>query len=346
MKKILRRLRRFIRRLLGIKPRMVWLTHPVFLQHEPGGSHPDSPERIRAVEAELKAQNIWRHLQTAEAGEVSDTQLALVHSRRYLHFLEANQPPEGKIYRIDDDTVMSHDSMTAARFAAGAVVAAVDMVMAKKAHNAFCAARPPGHHAKSGSAGGFCLINSTAVGAMYAIAEYRLQRIAVIDFDVHHGDGTTEIFKDDPRILFLNVFEADLFPFPDLEKERGSSPNMLHTPFERGASSLTFRRRIRNEWLPVLGSFKPELILFSAGFDAHRDDETGRLNLHEADFSWLTHKIVQTASSCNGRIVSVLEGGYTLTPLGKSAAAHIRVLAGKGRGVDVMRYNRRLKQRT
>lgn len=238
---------------------------------------------------------------------------------------------------------MSHGSLQATRFAAGAVVQAIDMVMNKKAYHAFCAVRPPGHHAHSDKAGGFCLINNVAVGVMHAIAEYRLQRVAVIDFDIHFGDGTAEIFKDDPRVMLLNLFENDLFPFVLPENQQGRNPNMIHTPFPTDTGSRVFRTTIRETWLPKLAKFKPELVLISAGFDAHKLDETGRLNLHEADFAWLTHKIVQTASSCNGKIVSVLEGGYTLEPLAKSAAAHIHVLAGLPKADDVHQYEKRLK---
>ena len=183
MKKLIRRLRTRLRRLLGKNARTVWISHPVFAQHHPGVGHPDSPERTAVIEAELKRQDIWRHLQTVEAEEISDARLALVHPRKYLRSLEACLPQPDKIYRLDGDTVMSHGSLKAARHAAGAVVQAVDMVMNKKAWHAFCAVRPPGHHAHSDKAGGFCLLNNVATGVMHAIAEYRFQRIAVIDFD-------------------------------------------------------------------------------------------------------------------------------------------------------------------
>ena len=343
MKKLIRRLRTRLRRLLGKNARTVWISHPVFAQHHPGTDHPDSPERTAVIEAELKRQDIWRHLQTAEAEEISDARLALVHPRKYLRSLEACQPQPDKIYRIDDDTVMSHGSLKAARYAAGAVVQAVDMVMNKKAWHAFCAIRPPGHHAHSDKAGGFCLLNNVATGVMHAIAEYRLQRIAIIDFDVHYGDGTAEIFKDDPRVLFMNLFETDLFPFPETNHS-ASGANMLHLPFASNTGSRVFRTTVREKWLDKLTAFKPELVLLSAGFDGHKQDETGRLNLHEADFAWLTHKIIQAASSCPGKIVSILEGGYTLEPLAKSAAAHIGVLAGLPKAGYVAAYQKHLKR--
>lgn len=345
MKKIINRLRTFIRRLLGKNARTIWISHSFFAQHQPGTNHPESPQRIAAIEAELKRQNILPRLQTAEATEISDKQLALVHPRKYLRFLENHQPCAGKIYRLDTDTVMSHGSLHAARLAAGAVVQAIDMVMAKKAYHAFCAGRPPGHHAHSDHAGGFCLLNNVAIGAMHAIARYRLQRIAIIDFDVHFGDGTAEIFKDDPRILFLNLFETDLFPFPNTAQTQGQNRNMIHTPLSVDTGSRIFRTTVREQWLPKLERFKPELVLISAGFDAHKLDETGHLNLHEADFAWLTHKIIQ-ASNCPGKIVSVLEGGYTLEPLAKSAAAHIHVLAGLPKADYVSEYEKCLKRGT
>lgn len=342
-KKILWRISTRLRRLFGKNARTVWISHPIFLQHQPGTNHPDKPERISAIQAALKKEGIWRHLQTAEAPEIKDAQLALVHSRNYLHELEAAQPLPGKIHRIDDDTVICHDSLQAARFAAGAVVKAVDMVMNKKAWHAFCAIRPPGHHAHSNSASGFCLVNNTAAGVMHAIAQYRLQRIAVIDFDAHFGDGTAEILRDDPRVMFFNLFETDIFPFPEAEQYAGNK-NMLHTPLKPGTGSRIFRTTIREQWLPKLEAFRPELVLLSAGFDGHKQDETGRLNLHEADFAWLTHKIVQATASCQGRVVSVLEGGYTLESMSKSAAAHIRVLAGLSKADYVIAYQKHLKR--
>lgn len=344
MKNIIRRMRSWLRHLAGKEARTAWISHPLFLRHEPGVHHPEAPERIRAIETELRKQGIWKRLQKVEAGEVTDKQLALVHPRKYLRFLESMQPQKGKIYRIDDDTVMSHESLTAARYAAGAVVNAVDMVMNKRAYHAFCAVRPPGHHAQSGKAGGFCLINNIAVGVMHAIAQYRIQKIAVIDFDVHHGDGTTEIFKDDPRVLLLNSFENDLFPFPSPEKFE-KNPHIVNIAFPPDTGSYDFRKEIREKWLPKLAAFKPELLFLSAGFDAHKSDETGRLNLHEADYAWLSHKIIQTASMCKGRIVSVLEGGYALESLSKSVAAHVYVLAGMGKPDCAVQYDKLLNKR-
>ncbi|HFC8543309.1 histone deacetylase family protein [Neisseria weaveri] len=342
IRRIIQRVKTKLRRFMGKKAKTLWISHPIFLQHQPGNHHPESPQRIQAISEELKKQGIWKHLQTAEAPEIDDATLALVHPRKYLRFLESVRPQPGKISRIDDDTVMNHNTLEAARHAAGAVIKAVDMVVKNRAFHAFCAIRPPGHHAKSDNAGGFCFLNNIAIGAMHAIAHYRLKRIAIIDFDVHFGDGTAEIFKDDPRVLFLNCFENDLFPF--VAPQKGKNRQVVHTPFPSQTDSTAFRSVIKNIWLPKLAEFKPELVLLSAGFDAHKQDETGRLNLHEADYAWLTHKIIQTASSCKGRIVSVLEGGYTLESLAKSSAAHIYVLAGMGKPDCAVIYDKLLKQ--
>lgn len=310
------------------------------MQHEPGNGHPESAQRLAAIQAELQAQNIWSRFKYIEAEEAGDKQLALVHPTRYLNFLESVQPQPGKIYRVDDDTVMSHSSLAAARYGSGAVIRAVDKVVTEHAWHAFCAIRPPGHHAQSDKAGGFCLLNNVAVGAMRAIAEHRLQRIAIIDFDVHHGNGTAEIFKDDPRILFLNSCESDLYPFPNPAAAGANTVNLVFPP---ATGSLEFRRQVRTQWLPRLNAFKPELILLSAGFDAHRDDEIGRLNLHEADYAWLTHKIMRATDECKGRIVSVLEGGYQPDSLAKSAAAHLYVLTGMGKPPCAVLYDKYLK---
>ncbi|OSI11573.1 histone deacetylase family protein [Neisseria zoodegmatis] len=343
MNKIVRYMRLQLRRMLGRQARAAWISHPLFLHYGCGNGHPESAERIKAIEAEIKKQGFWDVFQKIEAAEVSDSQLALIHPRKYLRFLESVQPQPGKIYRIDDDTVMGSGALEAARYAAGAVAAAVDMVMKGEAFHAFCAIRPPGHHAKSDQAGGFCLVNNVAVGVMHAIARFRLERIAVVDFDVHHGDGTAEIFKDDPRVLFLNSYEEDLFPFPNQESTEKPSPYAVNIPLAPNSSSRDFRETVRKHWLPKLLAFQPELVLLSAGFDGHKSDETGRLNLHEADYAWLTHKLIQTASSCKGKIVSVLEGGYTLDSLAKSSAAHLYVLAGLGKPECAVIYDKFLK---
>ncbi|MDO4696329.1 MAG: histone deacetylase family protein [Neisseria sp.] len=329
-----------LRRLLRLKPRTAWFSHPLFYSLETIGSHPDSPLRLPALEAELKLQNIWPRLMKREAQEADDHTLALVHTRRYLGKLEANVPSAGNIRRLDDDTVMSHDSLYAARLAAGAVVRAVDYVLTGKAYNAFCAIRPPGHHAQSNKSGSFCLVNNLAVGVMHALSRHRLKRIAILDFDIHRGDGTEEIFADENRVMLLGISQNSLYPYQQ-ENADGSNPHLFNLALPDFADSLTFRRLIRKEWLPRLKAFQPEMVFLSAGFDGHKDEILGDSLLHEADYAWLTHKVIKNTPQCRGKIVSVLEGGYNIAAMSRSAAAHLHVLCGMGKPDCVSQYDRK-----
>lgn len=328
-----------LRRLLRLKPRTAWFSHPLLYSLETVGKHPDSPLRLPALEAELKRQRIWPRLMKREAPEADDHTLALVHTRRYLSRLEANVPSAGNIRRLDDDTVMSHESLYAARLAAGAVVRAVDYVVAGKAFNAFCAVRPPGHHAQSSKSGSFCLINNLAVGVMHALSRHRLQRVAILDFDIHRGNGTEEIFAGEHRIMLLGMSQNSLYPYQ--ENGADGNPHLFNLALPDFTDSLTFRRLIRQEWLPRLKAFHPEIIFLSAGFDGHKDETLGDSLLHEADYAWLTHKIIKTAPQCKGKIVSVLEGGYNAAAMSRSAAAHLHVLCGMGKPDCVSRYDRK-----
>ncbi|ULJ69873.1 histone deacetylase family protein [Wielerella bovis] len=313
-------------RLLDIKGRTAWVYAPECQAHFVDGEHPENPQRTQVIENTLRKTGLWHLLQKIEADEVSDIQLSRVHTRRYLSSLENKLPLADSIVKISEDTYLSKDTLKAARYAAGAAVRAVDLVMKKQAKNAFCAIRPPGHHAFADKAGGFCFINNVAVAAMHAIAEYRLERVAIVDFDLHHGDGTEDIFRDDPRVMFLSSFESPLYPFCGLKFD-GSNPNVINSPLKAGDGSREFRDLVREQWLTRLATFKPQIIFFSAGFDAHRDDDLGHLNLTEADFEWLTKKVMLIANRhANGRIVSVLEGGYNLSSLASSARAHIMCL--------------------
>ena len=317
--------RRKILQLLAIKGRTAWIYSPYCQTHFAGEEHPESPQRTLAIEQALRKSGLWRLMQRIEASEVSDIQLSRVHTRNYLSYLESQVPETGKV-KINEDTYLSKDTLCAARFAAGAAIKAVDMVMKTHAKNAFCAIRPPGHHASSDKASGFCFINNVAVAAMHAIAEYRLERVAIVDFDVHHGDGTEEIFQDDERVMFLSSFEYPLYPFSGLNFS-GSNPNVINSPLKAGDGSEVFRDMVRQHWLPRLAAFRPQMIFLSAGFDAHKDDTLSHLNLTEADFEWLTKKIMLIANRhANGRIVSVLEGGYNIKSLAASAKAHIACL--------------------
>lgn len=312
-------------RLLDIKGRTAWIAPPECLAHFTDAYHPENPRRIKAIEQALKLSHVWPLLQKTTAPEADDIQLARVHSLRYLASLEQQAPLCGSI-KIAEDTYLSRDTLKAARHAAGSAIKAVDMVMKKQAKNAFCATRPPGHHAAADQASGFCFINNIAVAAMHAIAEYRLQRIAILDFDLHHGDGTEALFRDEKRILFLSTFENHIFPFNG-NGQTGYNPNGCNTALAAGSGSNEFRDAVRRDWLPRLEHFKPQLILISAGFDAHQNDTLGHLNLNEADYEWLTKKIMLVANRhAKGRIVSVLEGGYNLRSLAASAKAHLACL--------------------
>lgn len=317
--------KRRILRLIGLKGRTAWVSAPACYAHFVGDEHPESPKRLQSVEQLLRRSHIWARMQKVEASEVSDIQLARVHTHNYLHQLEHYTPHDG-LHKVNEDTYLGKDTFVAAKHAAGAAVRAVNLVMKRHAKNAFCAIRPPGHHAHASRANGFCFINNAAVAAMHAIAEYRLQRIAILDFDLHHGDGTEALFRDEKRILFLSTFENHIFPFNG-NGQTGHNPNGCNTALAAGSGSNEFRDAVRRDWLPRLEHFKPQLILISAGFDAHQNDTLGHLNLNEADYEWLTKKIMLVANRhAKGRIVSVLEGGYNLRSLAASAKAHLACL--------------------
>lgn len=313
-------------RLLDIKGRSAWITAPEHLAHFVQGDHPEQPNRIKAIERLLRRSHVWPLLQKVAAPEVSDVQLARVHACKYLASLENQMPVSGSL-KIDEDTYLNQNTLKAARFGAGAAVKAVDMVMKKQAKNAFCAIRPPGHHAAAEQAAGFCFINNIAVAAMHAIAEYGLERVAILDFDLHHGDGTESIFRDDPRVLFLSSFEYPLYPVLDLNDYPSCPDNAVRSPLKAGDGSEAFRDKVQQEWLPRLEAFRPQLVFCSAGFDAHTLDPLGHLHLTEDDFEWLTKKIMLLANRhASGRIVSVLEGGYHLKSLASSVKAHLACL--------------------
>lgn len=313
-------------RLLDIKGRSAWITAPENLNHFVDGEHPENPQRIKTIERFLQYSHVWHLLQKVSAPEVNDIQLARVHERKYLASLENQTPSSGSI-QIDRDTYLNANTLAAARYGAGAAVKAVDMVMRKQAKNAFCAIRPPGHHASADKASGFCFINNIAVAAMHAIAEYGIERIAILDFDLHHGDGTESIFRDDPRILLMSSFEYPLYPILDLANYPPCPSNSIRSPLKAGDGSSVFRDTVRTQWLPKIEQFRPQLIMCSAGFDAHQQDPLGHLNLTEADFEWLTKKIMLLANRhASGRIVSILEGGYHLESLARSVKAHLACL--------------------
>lgn len=291
--------------------------------HEMGPYHPECPERLMAVGDRLIAAGIDPYLRHYTAPAATRDQISRVHSDAFIEEVEAASPEHGLHY-IDPDTALNPHSLTAARHAAGAVVMGVDLVMKRECATAFCAVRPPGHHAERRRAMGFCLFNNIAVGAAHALAEHGLSRVAVVDFDVHHGNGTEDIFQGDPRVLMVGTFQHPLYPYCGFDDP---APNMVNVPLSAGSGSEEFRAAVTTRWLPALEKFAPEMILVSAGFDAHREDPLAGLKFTEGDYAWVTQELMGVAARhSQRRIVSSLEGGYALSALGRSAAEHVRVL--------------------
>lgn len=300
-----------------------YITHPSSLLHDMGPYHPECPDRLLAIGDRLISAGLDGYLQHREAPAATHEQLARVHGEGYLATLEAESPASGLHY-IDPDTAMCPHSLTAALHAAGALVLATEMVVRGECRTAFCAVRPPGHHAEHNRAMGFCLLNNVAVGAAHALAACGVERVAIIDFDVHHGNGTEEIFADDPRVLMVSTFQHPLYPYSGLQP---LGPNMVNIPLAAGSGSDAFRAAVRDQWLPALEKHRPELLYVSAGFDAHREDPLAGLKLVEDDYAWVTRELITVARRhAKGRIISTLEGGYALSALGRSAAEHIREL--------------------
>ncbi|UTV88142.1 histone deacetylase family protein [Cobetia amphilecti] len=303
-----------------------YISHRDCGQHFMGPTHPESPLRLQAIERQLALSGVIQHVQQYSARAATLEQLARVHPMRHLQALEKCPPQAGQLLTINEDTVMCADSLVAARLAAGAVVRGVDQVMRDQADNVFCAVRPPGHHAERADAMGFCFYNNVAVGALHARQHYGVKRIAILDFDVHQGNGTVDIFKHDPDTLVCSSFQDAMYPWRYLESRW---EHIHNTPLSEGSGSLAFRRAIEAQWLKKLDDFKPELILISAGFDAHREDPMAELCLEDDDYYWVTLLAMDVARRhCHGRIVSVLEGGYCLEALGRSTEAHLKALAG------------------
>jgi acetoin utilization deacetylase AcuC-like enzyme len=299
-------------------------SHDACLAHDTGEHHPERPARLTAVLDALAAP-AFAALVRRPAPKAAVEDVARAHSRRYVEALLAALPKEGHA-ALDADTIVSPGSGEAALRAAGAVVAAVDAVMAGEAKNAFCAVRPPGHHAERERAMGFCLFNNVAVGALRARAAHGLERAAVIDFDVHHGNGTQAIFADDPHLFYGSTHQYPLYPGTGARGETGVG-NIVNAPLRPNAGSAEFRTAFNELILPALEDFRPDFVLISAGFDAHRRDPLAQLNLVEADFAWATERLVELAGRhCRGRIVASLEGGYDLEALAASAAAHVAAL--------------------
>jgi acetoin utilization deacetylase AcuC-like enzyme len=304
----------------------LYITHDAFLNHDTGEWHPERPERMRAVEKALSDEK-FQNLLHVEAPLATREQILRAHPGRYFDFLEKNRPQDGLIALDGGDTIMSPGSWEAVLRAVGAGILAVDEVMQGRAQNAFCRVRPPGHHAEQARPCGFCLFNSAAIAAFHARAVHGAERVAVVDFDVHHGNGTQAIFWSEPSLFYASTHQMPLFPGTGSVSERGETGNIINAPLKAGDGGKEFREAYESVILPALSQHAPDLIIISAGFDAHRADPLANLNLTEADFAWVTRRLTGAARErCGGRVVSLLEGGYDLTALSSSVAAHVQKL--------------------
>jgi len=306
-----------------------YYSHPDCRAHDMGRGHPECPQRLDAIEDHLLASGLEVALQRHEAPLVAVDDVHRAHASGYVSALTdvlEQVRSDGRMRAIDPDTIASRGTWTAVQRAAGAAVAATDAVLDGRAENAFCAVRPPGHHATRDAAMGFCFFNNVAIAARHALDARGLERVAIIDFDVHHGNGTEDIIAGDERVLMASIFQDHLYPFS------GGVPlgtNMVNVPVPAYTRGPEIREMIEQNWMPRLEAFRPQMLFISAGFDAHRDDDLGQLGLVEADYEWITLRLKGLAERhAQGRIVSCLEGGYNLGALARSVAAHLRVLAG------------------
>ena len=301
------------------------LTHPACLNHLTPAGHPERPDRLRAIEQALEDEK-FQQLAREQAPLADIDTVSLCHPRDYVETIRNATPDEGLV-RIDADTSMSPGSYEAAMRAVGGAVRAVDEVMQKRIANAFCAVRPPGHHTETARPMGFCLFNNAAIAARYSQKKYGIERAAVIDFDVHHGNGSQDIFWSDKSVMYCSTHEMPLYPGTGAVTERGEHNTIVNAPLRAGDGGDAFREAFETVILPRLREFKPELVVISAGFDAHTRDPLANLNLVEGDYAWVTKKLMEIADvSADGRVVSLLEGGYDLQGLSRSVAAHVSTL--------------------
>jgi acetoin utilization deacetylase AcuC-like enzyme len=302
-----------------------FISHPDTLLHVMDGTHPESPARITAIRDRLAQEKLLDRLQQHEAPAATDEQLTRVHSPAYVRRIREIAPPAGLV-RLDADTAMGPMTLSAALHAAGAAVLATDLVIAGKADNAFCCVRPPGHHAGIANAAGFCIFNNAAVGVAHAMVRHGIPRVAIIDFDVHHGDGTENIFKDNPKVMLCSTFQHPFYPYRGADSR---TERMINVPLPAMTDGKVFRQAVEKEFVPALEKFKPEMVFVSAGFDAHALDPLAELRLVREDYVWITELIKDVAARhAKGRVVALLEGGYDLPSLADSATAHVRTLAG------------------
>jgi len=300
-----------------------FISHPDTLLHVMDGNHPESPARINAIKNALVKKGIYQKLDIYEAPPATDRELQRVHSSEYIQMIRSLSPKAGLV-RLDPDTAMGPMSLSAALHASGAVVFATDLVMRSMAVNAFCCIRPPGHHAGRANSAGFCIFNHVAAGVAHAFEKYDIKRAAIVDFDVHHGDGTEDIFKNDPRVMLCSTFQHPFYPHRGAETR---SDSMLNIPLPAKSGRKEFQHAFEQEFLPALNQFRPEIIYVSAGFDAHADDPLAGMSLVDADYAWMTQFILKVARQhAQGRVISSLEGGYNLSTLGGAVCSHVEAL--------------------
>jgi acetoin utilization deacetylase AcuC-like enzyme len=300
---------------------LVIFSHGRCLSYDIGHDHPEAASRIHAVQDQLLSSGLEFVVQQRDASPASREQLCLAHCPAYVDHVFDVIPDTGHIW-LDDDTQANAKSLNAALYSAGSGINAVDLVMQHQDTQAFCLIRPPGHHAEYKAAKGFCIFNNIAIAAAYAMQQYGLQRVLIVDFDVHHGNGTEDIFQLDPRVKFFSSFQHPFYPYTD---PISHSPSIVKMPLAAGTSGALYQQRFTDEWLPLMHEFQPELILVSAGFDAHIEDDMGQMKLTELDYLWLGQQLKQLADSyCDGRLVSMLEGGYEHSPLARSVVSYLK----------------------
>lgn len=301
---------------------LLFISHPNCALHDVGNEHPESPERLDAINDRLITSGLDFSLVKLQAEPASKEHLYRVHDKSYVDDIFAKTPEHGLVH-LDDDTQMMPRSLDAALYAAGANVLAVDKVMSGEAKQAFCAVRPPGHHAERDKAMGFCIFNNVAVAAAHAMERYGLERVAIIDFDVHHGNGTENIFFDDERVLFCSSYQYPFYPY----NVGPGNEHILNLPLPPGTDGDSWQEAITQQWLAKIDAFAPQLILFSAGFDAHFEDDMAHFKLVETDYHWITKEMKKIADKhCDGKMISTLEGGYSYSALGRSVAVHIKAM--------------------
>ncbi|HXS51577.1 MAG TPA: histone deacetylase family protein [Usitatibacter sp.] len=303
----------------------VLLTHPDCVLHEMGAGHPESPQRLRSILSAIEASGLAASLDVREAPQATREQLERVHERDHVELIHESAPDAGYAY-LDPDTSMNARSLSAALRAAGALVAATDAVMSGPARRAFCAVRPPGHHATRARPMGFCIFNNVAIGAAHALEAHGLERVAVLDFDVHHGNGTEDAFHEDPRVMLCSTFQHPYYPYSGADS---GNDHIINVPLPAMTDGRGFRAAVERFWMPALESYRPQLVFVSAGFDAHRDDPLAYLKLDDEDYRWITERLVEVAERhAQGRVVSTLEGGYNTEALARCVVEHLRALNG------------------